>query len=83
MTTLTATDARKNWFEILKGSVRGRKVYEITTKEGDAVLLSREDYDNIIETLELMAVPGLVKSVHEARREIKSGKHYSAREVLG
>lgn len=83
MTTVTATDARKNWFEILKKSARGHRVYEISAKDGDVVLLSKEDYESLIETLELMAVPGLVKSVHQARKEMKAGKSYSMDEVFG
>jgi antitoxin YefM len=83
MTTVTATNARKNWFDILKRSVRGHRVYEITSKDGGVVLLSKDDYDNLLETLELMSVPGLVRSVHAARKEIKSGKTYSMDEVFG
>ena len=83
MTTVTATNARKNWFDILKRSVRGHRIYEITSKDGEVVLLSKEDYDNLVETLELASVPGLVKSVHHARQEIKQGKTYSMEEVFG
>ncbi len=83
MTTVTATDARKNWFEILKKSVRGHRVYEIAAREGQVVLLSKEDYDNLLETLELMSIPGLVKSVRQAKREIREGKTRSMQEVLG
>ncbi len=83
MTTLTATDARKNWFDILKHSVRGHRVYEITSKEGVVVLLSKDDYDNLMETLELTAIPGFVQGVHKARREIKAGKTCSMEEVFG
>ncbi|MEI8012958.1 MAG: type II toxin-antitoxin system Phd/YefM family antitoxin [Candidatus Omnitrophota bacterium] len=83
MTTLTATDARKKWFDILKQSIRGHRVYEITSRDGGAVLLSRDDYDNLLETLELTAIPGFVQGVHKARREIKAGKTYSMEEVFG
>jgi antitoxin YefM len=83
MTTVTATHARKNWFDILKQSVRGHRIYEITSKDGEVVLLSKDDYDNLLETLELMSVPGLVQSLDKARKEIKAGKTYSMDEVFG
>ena len=83
MKTLTATDARNNWFEVLKGSVTGHRVYRITSKEGGAILLSEEDYENLIETLELLSQPGMLKSIKQAKKDIKEGKTYSMKEVFG
>ncbi|MBF0532880.1 MAG: type II toxin-antitoxin system prevent-host-death family antitoxin [Candidatus Omnitrophica bacterium] len=82
MTTLTATHAREKWFEMLRKSVKGHQVYQINSREGEAVLLSKADYDNLMETLELAAIPGLVKSVKTAEQEIKSGKSYAWDEVF-
>ena len=45
--------------------------------------MSQEDYENLLETLELLSTPGLLKSVRRARREIASGATYSLEEVLG
>lgn len=59
MKTLTATDARDDWFSLLKNSVKGHRVYRITAKEGGAILLSEEDYENLLETLELLSTPGM------------------------
>ncbi len=83
METFTATDARNHWFELIKDSVRGHKVYRITSKEGDAILLSEEDYENLIETLELLSTPGMLKSIKQARKEIKEGKTHSLKEIFG
>ncbi len=83
MKTLTATEARKELFTLLKRSIRGHRQYRITHKEGDAVLLSQEDYDSLLETLELLSTPGLVKSIRDARREIAKGDTYALEEVLG
>ena len=83
MKTFTATVARRELFTLLKRSVRRHEQFRITHKEGDAVLLSQEDFDSLLETLELLATPGLLKSVHRARREIAQGETYSLEEVLG
>jgi len=83
MKTLTATDARNNWFELLKKLVKGHRAYRITSKEGGAVLLSEEDYESLIETLELLSTPGMLKGVKQAKKEIQSGKIYSMKEVFG
>ncbi len=83
MKTVTATEARKDLFRLLKRSVRGHEQFRISHKEGEAVLLSQEDYDSLLETLELLSTPGLLKSVRQARREIARGETYSLEEVLG
>jgi len=82
MTSLTATEARTKWFELIKKSIKGHKTFRITSKEGDAVLLSQEDYDSLLETLELLSTPGLLKSVKKAKKEIAQGKTYSLDEVF-
>jgi antitoxin YefM len=83
MKTFTATQARKELFALLKRSVRGHQQFRIAHKDGNVVLLSQEDYENLLETLELLSTPGLVKSIRRAQREIAQGKTYSLEEVLG
>ena len=83
MKTVTATDARNNLFKLLKGLTKQHRAYRITSKEGDAVLLSEEDYDSLMETLELLSIPGMAKSIQQARKEIKEGKTSSMKEVFG
>lgn len=83
MDTLTATEARKELFTLLKRSVRGHRQFRIKHKEGDVVLLSQEDYDALLETLELLSTPGLLRSIRRARREIARGETYPLEEVLG
>ena len=83
MTTLTATHARQHLFEVLKKSIKGHAPVKITSKAGDAVLVSEEDYESLIETLELLSTPGMAKSLREARADIKAGRTKSLREVFG
>ena len=83
MQTLTATDARGKWFELVRKSVKGHQAYRITSKDGDAILLSQEEYESLIETLELLSLPGMAKSIRQAKKEIKQGKTYSMKEVFG
>ncbi len=83
MKSLTATQARKELFTLLKRSVRGHRQYRITHRQGDVVLLSQEDYESLLETLELLSTPGLLRSIRRARREIARGETYPLEEVLG
>ncbi len=83
MTTITATQARQNLFVVLKRSVKGHTPVRITSKTGDAVLVSEEDYESLIETLELLSTPGVAKSIREARADINVGRTKSLKEVFG
>ena len=83
MITVTATQMRSEIFKLLKQIRRGRKAMRVTTKEGVSIILPEEDYENLMETLELLSTPGLAKSIQKALAEIKQGKLYSLEEVLG
>jgi antitoxin YefM len=83
VTSLTATEARQRFFALLKSAAKGHRVYRITHNDGDAVLLSEEDYESLIETLELLSTPGVARSIRQARREIERGETFSLEDVLG
>ena len=55
----------------------------ITSKSGDVVLMSGEDYESLLETLELLSQPDIAKSIKEARADIKAGRTKSLKEVFG
>ena len=81
--TVTATEARQNLFKLVKKSVKGHVPVKITSKEGDAVLVSENDYEGLLETLELLSVPGMRRSIQEARADIRAGKTKSLKEIFG
>ena len=83
MTFISATLARTQWFAMLKSLKKSHRIYKIASKDGDAVLLSGEDYEGLIETLELLSTPGIAKSIARANKHIKEGKTYSIDEVFG
>ncbi len=69
MTSYNSTQARKNFFGLLTHVVDTHDVITITSKHGNAVLLSEEDWENISETVTLSMIPGLKKSILRARKE--------------
>ena len=83
MTTFTATKARENLFDLLKKSAKGHVPVKITSKNGDVVLISEEDYEGLLETLELLSLPGMRESIREAREDIKAGRTKSMKEIFG
>ena len=83
MESMTATEARTRLFTLVKQASRGHRQYRIMHTEGSAVLLSEDDYESLLETLELLSTPGLARSIRRARKEIARGETYSLDEVLG
>lgn len=59
MLNTNATNFRKNMFEILDRTVKYNEPVSISTKNGNAVLISEDDYNSLMETLYLTSVPGM------------------------
>lgn len=69
--TVTASEARKNLFPLIERVNDDREAIEITSRRGDAVLVSRAEWDALNETAMLLRVPAnaswLVDSLAQAR----------------
>jgi antitoxin YefM len=69
---MTASEARKNLFSLIEQVNLDHRPVEITSKLGDAVLMSRADYLALEETAYLLRVPAnaarLLESLEQARR---------------
>jgi len=83
MTTISATAARRDFFDLVKGAAEGHKTYRIQHRKGTAVLMSEDDYDGLVETLELLSIPGFRESMKRSVRQAKAGKTISANELFG
>ncbi len=83
MNTITATNARKSFFEIIKNTIEGHKTFRIQHAKGSAILLSEEDYEEIVETIELLSVPGFRESIKRSVEQQKKGETYSMSDVFG
>jgi len=68
---ITASEARKNLFPLIEQVNDDRQPIEITSKRGDAVLISRADYEALTETAWLLRAPAnatrLLKSLAQAQ----------------
>jgi prevent-host-death family protein len=65
MTTLNATEARAKLYALIDEAATTHAPILITGKRGNAVLLSEEDWNAVQETLYLLSVPGMRKSIKE------------------
>jgi antitoxin YefM len=83
MISVTATNARKEFFGLIRTALHRREPVKIQHREGDVVLLAEEDYESLLETLELLSVTGLRESITEAEADIAAGRVVPAEDLLG
>lgn len=61
----SASQARANLFKLLEQVNQESKPCIITSRKGDGVLISKDDWENIQETLYLQSIPGMQQSIIE------------------
>ncbi len=71
---ITASEARKNLFPLIEKVNDDRQPVEITSKHGDAVLLSRADYDALNETAWLLRAPANAQRLLESLEQARTGQ---------
>lgn len=81
---LTVTDAKKNLPDLVK---RVQEYGESTaiTRNGypAAVLLSLEEYEGLIETLEILGDAATLKAIRKSLAELERGKTVTEKELWG
>ena len=65
MPTLSATEARSKLYRLIDQAASSHEPIVITSKRGNAVLLSEEDWRAIQETMYLLNIPGMRDSIRE------------------
>ena len=63
MLNINITHFRKNIFDLLEQTIRFNEPINVTTKNGNAVVLSEEDYNGLMETLHLSSIPGMKEKI--------------------
>ena len=71
--SIPASEARKNLFGLIEQVNEDRQPVEITSRRGDAVLLSRADYEALAETDYLLRVPANARHLLESLAEADPG----------
>ena len=57
MTNVNATNFRKNLFEYLNSAVDYNDIINVSTKSGNAIVMSEDEYNSLTETLYLLSHP--------------------------
>jgi antitoxin YefM len=74
MAAVTATEARKNLFPLIEQVNEDRTAVEITSRRGDAVLISRAEYEALQETAHLLRAPKNARRLLESLDQAAQGQ---------
>jgi len=83
MTMMTATEARKTFFEIIKQTNQKHEIVQVQHKSGNAIIMSADDYESMQETLHLLSQPDFKKTFTKSVAEADLGEVASFEEVFG
>lgn len=82
--TLPTTKARGRFLSMVKDAGEAFSRYVITYRgKPEAVMMSAEEFDGWLETLEIAQSPSWKKALAQARREERAGKRLSYEAVVG
>jgi len=65
MPTLSATEARTKLYRLIDQTSLSHEPIVITGKRGNAILISEDDWRAIQETMYLLNIPGMRKSIRD------------------
>ena len=65
MLNINITNARSELYKLASSCIKYNNIVNINTKEGNVILMSEEDYNNLVESLYLAGIPGIYESIEE------------------
>ena len=65
MINTNITNFRKDIFGMLEQTIKYNEPINVNTKDGNAVIISEEDYNGLMETLYLSSIPGMKEKIVE------------------
>ena len=71
---ITASDARARLFPLIEQVNQDSTAVVITSKNGNAVLISQSEYESMMETLYLMQSPANRQRLNKSIADAKAGK---------
>lgn len=73
--TISISEARKRIFEIAQEVQKPDKYFTLTEKgRPKAVLMSAEQFDSIMETIDILSDPNILEDIKTAQDEYKKGE---------
>lgn len=65
--TLSISNLRKDIYKVINQTIKYNEPIHVNTKEGNAVIISEEDYNSLVETLYISSIPGMKESLLEMK----------------
>ena len=80
---LPVTTVKRNLMKLLK-ELQGGDSHVIITKDGKAsgILMSTEEYEGMMETLEILSDKKAMKSLKKAQKDFENGRVYTHEDVF-
>lgn len=72
--SITASEARKQLFPLIERVNEDRDTIEITSRRGNAVLISAEEFASLEETAYLLRVPANARRLLESLQQASAGQ---------
>ncbi len=82
MSTISLADARSRFSQIIESASSTHERFEIT-KNGErvALIIGADDFDSLIETLEILADRDQTREILQGMRELQDGKSVGSEEM--
>ena len=68
MINLKISDAKNDFYKLATSCIKNDEVVNISTENGNVVLISENNYKNIIESLNLMGIKCVYEDIEETVR---------------
>ena len=79
---ISISEARKNIFKIAEEVQKPSKYYTLTEKgRPKVVLMSAEEFDSLMENLEILSDPKIMANIKKAEEEFKRGEYITWEEM--
>jgi len=82
MKTFNSTDIRKNLYNVFNSILKKHEIYRINYKKENIIMINENDYEELLETIELLSSPGFIKKLKKSEQEIKKGDVHSFEEIF-
>ena len=84
MKTIPLSAAKAGFSRLIAEINKTHTTYQIT-RNGipECVLLSAEEYESLLETLEILSDPELMRQINQSTREMKKGVFITHKDVFG
>ena len=66
MINLNISNARQELYKLASSCIKYNDVINISTKDGNVIMLSEDDYRSLIESLYLTGIPGFYEDIEKA-----------------